>query len=125
MSGSNSGPVVVAGGAVVDAGGAAVVDAGGAAVVDAGGAGPVVEAGGAAVVEAGGAAVVEAGGIAVVVSGASGQLKPARSASVIIFCNFLVFQPQTRLFDRGQAQTEVIPPKLEPSATISSPLAHL
>lgn len=102
---------------MVDAGGAAVVDAGGAAVVDAGGAGPVVEAGG--------AAVVEAGGIAVVVSGASGQLKPARSASVIIFCNFLVFQPQTRLFDRGQAQTEVIPPKLEPSATISSPLAHL
>ena len=102
-----------------------VVGAGGAPVVEAGGA-AVEEAGGAAVVDAGGAAVVEAGGIAVVVSsGASGQLKPARSASVIIFCNFLVFQPQTRLFDRGQAQTEVIPPKLEPSAVISSPLAHL
>lgn len=116
VSNSGAGPVVDTGAAVVDAGGAAVVEAGGAAVDD---------AGGAAVVDAGGAAVVDAGGAAVVVSGTSGQLKPATSLSVIMFCSFLVFQPHTRLFHRGQAQTEVIPPKLDPLAVISSPLAHL
>lgn len=132
VSNSGAGPVVVTGAAVVDAGGAAVVDAGGAAVDDAGGAAvvdaggaAVVDAGGAAVVDAGGAAVVDAGGAAVVVSGAPGQLKPATSLSVTMFCSFLVFQPQTRLFHRGQAQTEVIPPKLDPLAVIFSPLAHL
>lgn len=108
VSGSNSvaGPDVVAGGAVVDTGGPAVVPC-------------------PAVVDTTGSAVVVAGGATVVVSGSAEQLKPATSLSVTNPPNFLVFQPQTRLFHRGQAQIEVMPPKLAPLATMSSPLEHL
>ena len=91
----------------------------GAAVVDA----AVVP--GPADVDAAGSAVVVAGGAMVLVSGSAEQLKPATSLSLTNPPIFRVFQPQTLLLHRGQAQIEVIPPKLAPLAMISSPLAHL
>ena len=120
--GGGGGAVVVGGG-----GGAVVLGAGGAAVVVAGGAGSVVVAGppvvpGAAVVLTGACGVVVAGSVVV---GAAGQVNPAMSASVIMPPIFRVFQPQTRLFHRGQAQSDVTAPQLLAPDWMSSPLAHL